>query len=92
MRILGELDHPIYKITVLEMNSKVTIQFEKDLKVVSFKFRDNDWIKHTTGAKEFTDKKVLKEVDEVFTKLNAIQEERFQRRLKSELDELPNII
>jgi len=92
MRILGEIDHPIYKITVLEMNAKITIQFEKDLKVVSFKFRDNDWIKHTIGAREFTDEVVLNQVDKVFEQLQTIQKERFDRKIQNDVEDLPHII
>ena len=50
MRIIGEIPHPTYKITVLSMNEKITIQIEDRLVSQSFTFRDGSGIKDLSSA------------------------------------------
>jgi len=40
MRIIGEVPHPSYKITVFEMNKKLSVKIEDRVMEQTFKFRE----------------------------------------------------
>lgn len=71
MRIIGEIKHPRYKITVLKMNEKVTIQIEDRLVSQSFVFRDGSGIRDLSTAEELLTPQFLQKVDGRFQEMNA---------------------
>jgi len=75
MRILGDIPHPRYKITILEMSSKITIQIEDGMLSQSYRFRDGAAVTNVASAIEFCDEIFLHKIDSVFTQMqgNMIQ-------------------
>lgn len=71
MRIIGEIPHPQYKITVLKMNDKVTIQIEDRLVSQSFVFRDGTGIRDLSSATELLSDVFLERVDKRFADMRA---------------------
>lgn len=70
MRIIGEIKHPIYKITVLKMNERVTLQIEDRLVAQSFVFRDGSGIRDLSTAEKILTPDFLKKVNERFRDMN----------------------
>lgn len=71
MRIIGEIPHPQYKITILKMNDKVTIQIEDRLVSQSFVFRDGTGIRDLSSATELLSDVFLERVDKRFADMRA---------------------
>ncbi|MDF1696369.1 MAG: hypothetical protein P1U56_11075 [Saprospiraceae bacterium] len=70
MRIIGEINHAKYKITVLKMNEKVTLQIEDRLVSQSFAFRDGSGVKDLATAQQLLTPDFLSKVDARFAEMN----------------------
>ena len=71
MRIIGEIKHPVYKITVLKMNEKITIQIEDRLVTQSFVFRDGSGIRDLASAEKLLTPQFMAKINERFKEMNA---------------------
>lgn len=71
MRIIGEVKHPKYKISVLKMNEKVTIQIEDRLISQSFVFRDGSGVVDLPSAEQLLSPQFLQKIDARFAEMNA---------------------
>ena len=87
MRIIGEIDHPKYKITVLKMNEKVTIQIEDRLVTQSFTFRDGSGISDLSSAEQILTQDFMKKVDSRFDEMNNDYMEALETLNSEEFDE-----
>ncbi len=70
MRIIGEIPHATYKITVLKMNERVTIQIEDRLVSQSFVFRDGSGIKDLGTAEQLLTFDFMQKVTKRFQSMN----------------------
>jgi hypothetical protein len=70
MRIIGEIEHPVYKITVFSMNNRLSVKIEDKLIEQVFKFRDGSGIEGIEEVKSFLNDDFMKVVDESFIQLN----------------------
>ena len=70
MRIIGEIPHAIYKISVLKMNERITIQIEDRLVSQSFVFRDGSGVKDLGTAEELLTFDFMQKVTERFKSMN----------------------
>lgn len=66
MRTIGEIPHAKYKITVLEMNNKITIQIEDSQVNQSFTFRDGSGVSNLKTATEYIDQAFMQKVEHRF--------------------------
>ena len=71
MRIIGEIKHPKYKISVLRMNEKITIQFEDRLVSQSYTFRDGSGISDLSTAEQLLTPKFMNKIDTRFSQMNV---------------------
>lgn len=70
MRILGNIDHPIYKITVLKTDQRLLLKIENQSYEQTFKLRIGDGIEGMADAKRFLNASFLDAVDEAFQKMH----------------------
>ncbi len=70
MRIIGEIPHAVYKITVLKMNEKITIQIEDRLVSQSFVFRDGSGIRDLATAEQLLTFDFMQKVSIRFKSMN----------------------
>lgn len=70
MRIIGHIEHPTNKITVLEHNNKITLQFESGLLSQSYAFRDGSSVSDFATAKKFCTPDFLAKIDNRFIEMN----------------------
>jgi hypothetical protein len=70
MRIIGEIPHAVYKITVLKMNEKITIQIEDRLVSQSFVFRDGSGIRDLATADQLLTFEFMQKVSTRFKSMN----------------------
>lgn len=71
MRIIGEIKHPSYKITVLTMNERITIQIEDRLVSQSYVFRDGSGIRDLASAEKLLTPEFMAKIDSRFREMNT---------------------
>ena len=69
MRIVGEIPHSKFKITIFHMNNKYSIQFEDGEQTQLFKLPDLEELKDVNGIKTLVDGPFLIGVEEIFKKM-----------------------
>jgi len=70
MRIIGEIPHAQYKITILHMNQKTTIQIEDRLVTQSFVFRDGSGVHDLASAQALLTPSFMEKIDNRFRSMN----------------------
>ncbi|MEL6658203.1 MAG: hypothetical protein AAFP77_17240 [Bacteroidota bacterium] len=93
MRILGYLDHPVFKITVFKTDTRLSLKFENGDFEQTYKFRPTE---HSNGLQEIgrlLDDDFLRQVDQRFDHMKADFSGTFSRNIQpEEEDEFPDII
>ncbi len=87
MRIIGEIQHPKYKITVLQMNHRITIQLENGLLTQSFTFRDGSGVIDLSTANTILTPEFLSKIDTRFIDMQADYITALQELYKNEIDD-----
>jgi len=86
MRIIGEIPHPVYKITVLKMNERVTIQIEDRLVSQSFVFRDGSGVRDLATAEQLLTSDFMQKVTGRFQTMNEDYISALEHINQDELD------
>lgn len=69
MRVLAELPHPDFKITILGMNQKFIVKFEQGTLEQSYKLAEADVVGGVNGIFELLDEDFMKQVLELFVQM-----------------------
>ncbi len=92
MRIVGEIPHSTYKITVFHMNNKHSVQFEDGEQTQMYKVPDVDYLKNFNQIKGMVDGAFLNEIDKIFmmmsTAKTAAVDQLVNRSIESEFDNI----
>ena len=64
MRIIGEIDHPILKITVFQMNNRLSVKFEAGLYEQTYKFRQGEGVDTLDDVRRIVDAEFAQAVEE----------------------------
>ena len=86
MRIIGNIDHPVLKITIFKMDNKLSVKFETGLYEQTYKFRMGDLIKSAEDIRTIVDQKFLEEVLDNFNRMTRSKNTSIDRNL-AKLDE-----
>ena len=84
MRIIGEIDHSFYKITVFQMNNRLSIKIEHGLLEQTFKFRDGSGIDNVDDVQEFLSEGFLEGVGNIFQQMFKCKVKSIEERLKDD--------
>ncbi len=79
MRIIAELPHPEFKITIMNMNAKFIIKVEQGSLEQIYKIADMDLTEGVNSVFELLDEAFLKTVAERFTSMRKDFKESFNR-------------
>jgi len=90
MRIVGHIDHPSYKLTILEMNHRLSLQIEDADLVQTFRFRDGT-IDNVIDMRRMVDDVFLSNVDTTFLQM-AVTHKEGLRSIMATDDDFPEII
>ncbi len=91
MRTLGDVPHPRYKITILEMSAKITIQIEDGMLMQSYRFRDGAAVSNVATAVKFCDATFFTKVEQVFTQMQSNMVQASERSITGD-DPFPTFI
>lgn len=69
MRIVGEIEHPVYKITIMQNMGRFILKFEADATEQSYKLRESDTINSAADIKKLITPAFLQKIDKVFLDL-----------------------
>jgi hypothetical protein len=84
MRIIDEFDAGLIKMTVFQMNGRISIKAEAGLMEQVFKFRDGSGIENAADARRFCDDQFLEKVSAIFSQMAAVRNQRFDRMIHEE--------
>lgn len=79
MRIIAELPHPDFKISILNMNHKFIIKIEQGSLEQTFKIAEADVVDGVNGVFELMDEQFLKTVADRFTTMRKDFRESYNR-------------
>ncbi|HMP30253.1 MAG TPA: hypothetical protein PKD85_11675 [Saprospiraceae bacterium] len=69
MRIIGNIEHPFYKISVFKSGEKTIIQIEDGQFEQLYKFNDGEAVSDLTSATTFVSQSFLQNVDAIFNSM-----------------------
>jgi hypothetical protein len=79
MRIIAELPHPEFKISILNMNNKFIVKIEQGNLEQTYKVAEMDLVDGVNSVFELLDEEFLKTVSTRFTEMRKDYKETFYR-------------
>lgn len=93
MRIIGNIEHPILKITVFKMENRISVKFESGLYEQTYKFRSGEGIESLADVEKIVDATFQAQVLQHLTLMNEIKNQAVGRNIaQEEEDEFDTII
>ena len=84
MRIIGYIEHPTLKITVFQMDDKLSLKFESGLYEQTYKFRSSNEINGLAHLKTLVDDTFIEKVMSDLTQMHRTKMEAMSRFLPEE--------
>ncbi len=81
MRIAGYIDHPIIKITVLQLSERYAIKFEWNMLEQTYKYHDDDQLRTFADVEKLVDEQFLQEVIDRFKAMTQTRMESYKRNI-----------
>ncbi|HKK75074.1 MAG TPA: hypothetical protein VJ953_08390 [Saprospiraceae bacterium] len=92
MRIVGEIKHPVYKITLFKMDTRYSVKFEdRDLEQ-TYKFREGAIVQSLKDVYALMDKAFMDLVDQAFEQMRNASVQALAQAQERHLDEFDEII
>ena len=79
MRVIAELPHPEFKISILNMNQKFIVKIEQGTLEQSYKISEMDLTDGVNSVFEFLDEEFLKSVSARFTEMRKDYKDAYFR-------------
>ena len=93
MRIIGNIEHPVLKITVFKMENKISIKFESGLYEQTYKFRTGDGMETFEDVEKLVDSAFLEKVGDILQTMHDVKSQALLRQYTAqEEDEFETII
>lgn len=70
MRIIGHVEHPVYKITVFKMDMRVSVQFEFDRYAQIYKYQNIEEVSSLAQVQALVTPQLLRDVKLVFDQMH----------------------
>lgn len=92
MRIIADIDHPRMKITVFQMNGKISVKFENHLIEHILKLRDGSPLNELNNLKEALTPEILSNIEKAIETQHQMRGTLEAKLLEDDLDEFDEII
>ncbi len=92
MRIIGDIPHPIMKITVFKNDGKLSIKFESGLIEQIYKFRDDERLQTFEDIQKIVDEAFIQKNEEILRDMYQLKYEAMNRILPIDEEEFETII
>lgn len=70
MRITGQIEHPYYKITIMENMGKFILKIQADALEQTYRLRESETIDNAEDIKKQVTPEFLKMIDQTFLKMS----------------------
>ena len=81
MRIVGQIEHPVIKITVMQMNNRYVLKLEANMLEQTYKFNEDDNLRTMEDIEKLVDETFLNECLKRFSDMNKSRGETYQRNI-----------
>jgi hypothetical protein len=71
MRIIGNIEHPVFKITVFKHDNRVSVKLESGLYEQTYKFRDGEGIDKAEDVEKLLDAPFLESVEGMLSMMHS---------------------
>jgi hypothetical protein len=92
MRIVGYIEHPKYKITIMHMNLRYALKFEIGGIEQTYKIRESETITGPNDLEKLITPEVLSKVDQQFVAMEEIRHDILKASILEDEDEFEEII
>ena len=93
MRIIGYMEHPVLKITIFKMDTRLSVKFEKGFLEQTFKFRQANGLEGAKEIRQLIDENFLNKVENQFRQMEKLHEAAMSTYFPPEpADEFDDII
>ncbi|MEM6380989.1 MAG: hypothetical protein AAF705_22645 [Bacteroidota bacterium] len=92
MRIVGEIKHPSWKITLFQMDTRFSVKFEQGQLEQIYKFRTGDFIQTVQDVRRLITPAFIEKVADVFVQMTDLSTETLAAQRARELKEFDEII
>lgn len=92
MRIVGEIKHPEWKITLFQMDTRFSVKFEQGQLEQTYKFRTGDFIQSVQDVRRLITTSFIEKVAITFTQMTDLSKEALATQKAKELNEFDEII
>ena len=92
MRIIGEIPHPVFKVTLFKMDTRYSIKFEDQLFEQTYKFREGPFLQSVEDLKKLISPSFLKEVEAIHQSMLQNSQATLEKHKAQELEEFDEII
>ncbi|RMG86687.1 MAG: hypothetical protein D6714_03785 [Bacteroidetes bacterium] len=93
MRIIGYVEHPVLKITVFKMDTKLSVKFETGLYEQTYKFRVQEGLENISDVQKLVDEGFINNVLEQMKAMHATRMQALERhRPPKGADEFDTIV
>ena len=79
MRIVGYIEHPVLKITIFQMENKLSVKLESGLFEQTYKFRTGEQINTVEDIRKLVDDTFIAAVLEEMARMRSIRSEGLAR-------------
>ncbi|HOY41874.1 MAG TPA: hypothetical protein PLX60_08435, partial [Chitinophagales bacterium] len=77
MRIVGYIEHPVLKITVMQMNNRFVLKLEANMLEQTYKFHEDDNLRTMADIEKLVDETFLNECLKRFSDMNKSRGETY---------------
>jgi hypothetical protein len=81
MRIVGYIEHPVLKITVMQMNNRYVLKLEANMLEQTYKFHEDDNLRTMADIEKMVDDTFLVECLKRFAEMNKSRGEMYTRTI-----------
>jgi hypothetical protein len=82
MRIVGYIEHPVLKITIMQMNNRFVLKLEANMLEQTYKFHEDDNLRTMADIEKLVDETFLNECLKRFSDMNKSRGETYQRNIQ----------
>ncbi|MCO6477834.1 MAG: hypothetical protein J5I94_14485 [Phaeodactylibacter sp.] len=79
MRIVGYIDHPVLKITIFQMENKLSVKLESGLFEQIYKFRTGGLVNTVEDIRKLVDDSFITEVLQEMSRMRSIRTKALER-------------
>jgi hypothetical protein len=92
MRLIGEVPHPVFKISVFKMDNKLSVQIADSSAEILLKFRDGMGVDNVDDVKKYLDRETMDSITKQMAEIAEKHNNRIKNYYQDLNDSWPEII